>query len=375
MAAERGPSPGSAQPAIFPCSTRRPFRIVGLDTRRRQFSTAGVRCSIGDKGRISLLDSSPSGADVSSYAEQLATEAGYPFIFRIMQAALETAHNGSLLAAASPDGSAGAMAAAASAVPWWGVIVGSALVLRAVLILPVYIYQQRAAARSTKLAHLQRLWYQPMRESLKLELAANKSKVSDEQFQKMLVKRVSARHHRLMFEQGCHPVFNIMLPLTQIPIWVTMTSCLRHFSGRLVPLIDEPSGALPIPAPGMSSEGLLWFCDLAAVDSTGMLPAITGLVYLGNALAQRYRHNDYVLARLPEGSAVKDGWFARLVPCLGFVAPIVITSVAMGQPSAIVLYWIASASFTLVQTLVFHNQRLRKKLGFISLRDKPAATA
>ncbi|KAJ2462690.1 Cytochrome c oxidase assembly protein cox18, mitochondrial, partial [Coemansia sp. RSA 2320] len=132
-----------------------------------------------------------------------------------------------------------------------------------------------------------------MRESLKLELAANKSKVSDEQFQKMLVKRVSARHHRLMFEQGCHPVFNIMLPLTQIPIWVTMTSCLRHFSGRLVPLIDEPSGALPIPAPGMSSEGLLWFCDLAAVDSTGMLPAITGLVYLGNALAQRYRHNDY----------------------------------------------------------------------------------
>ncbi|KAJ2457715.1 hypothetical protein GGF42_002514 [Coemansia sp. RSA 2424] len=332
-------------------------RSVAIPPRRRLLSTTPI---IRSASSTSSDKSAPghSGVDLSGHADQLSSEAEYPLILKVMQATLETVHDGLLPVSAM------------TGVPWWGVIAGSAFALRAALILPVYIYQQRALARARKLASISRLWYQPMRASLQLELATRTPPVTDKEFGKLLGKRLSKRHHLLMFRQGCHPVFSVLLPLTQIPIWISMTFCLRHLSGRLIPLLDSATAALPAAAPGMASEGLLWFTNLAVADPTGMLPAITGLVYLANALARLYRRSEYAIANSPDGAVSKKTWLTRAVPYLGLVAPPVVTYVGMSQPSAIVLYWLASSSFTLAQNLVFHNQWLRKQLKFNYIKDK-----
>ncbi|KAJ2813661.1 hypothetical protein H4S07_000506 [Coemansia furcata] len=312
--------------------------------RRRQFSSTPSISSTSDK--------SNGVADISGYTDQLSNEAEYPLILKVMQASLESIHDGPI------------------ACPWWGVIAGSAFALRAGLMLPVYIYQQRAQARARKLAGISKLWYRPMRTSLELELATRTPPVTDKEFGKLLTKRLSRRHHLLMFRQGCHPIFSVLLPMTQIPIWMSMTFCLRHLSGRLIPLLDSATATLPTAAPDMASEGILWFTNLVATDSTGMLPAITGLVYLANALVQLYRRREYTIANFPDGAIRKETWFTRTIPYLGLVAPPVITYAAMFQPSAIVLYWLASSSFTLAQKLVFHNQKLRKQLKFNYIEKK-----
>ncbi|KAJ2019106.1 hypothetical protein GGI14_001822 [Coemansia sp. S680] len=315
-------------------------------SRQRQFSSTPITCSDSDKSNGGHI------SDISGYTDQLNSEAEYPLILKVMQATLESVHDGPM------------------ACPWWGVIAGSAFALRTLLILPVHIYQQRAQARARKLAGISKLWYRPMRASLELELATRTPPATDKEFAQLLSKRLSRRHHLLMFRQGCHPIFSVLLPMTQIPIWMSMTFCLRHLSGRLIPWLDSATAALPAAAPGMTSEGILWFTNLVATDSTGMLPAITGLVYFANALVQLYRRREYALANSPDGAISKTSWLSHIVPYLGFVAPPVITYVAMSQPSAIVLYWLASSSFTLAQKLVFHNQKLRKLLKFNYIKDK-----
>ncbi|KAJ2911128.1 hypothetical protein GGI21_000140 [Coemansia aciculifera] len=311
--------------------------------RRRQFGTDRI-----------VPDSS--GVDPSSYADQISSENEYPLIIKVMQATLESIHDGPL--------------PVSTGVPWWGVIAGSAFALRASLILPVYIFQQRAAAQALKLSTISRLWHKPMRTSLNNELATREPPLTELEFEQLLSKRLAKRHHLLMFRQGCHPLFSVLLPLAQIPIWISMTFCLRHISGRLMPLFDSATAALPAAAPGMTTEGILWFTDLAAVDSTGILPAITGLVYLGNVLAEFYRRSEYAIANRPKGAVPKKTLLTSTLPYLGFISPVVVTWVGMSQPSAIVFYWLASSSFTLLQKLVFHNQRLRKRLKFNYIKDK-----
>ncbi|KAJ1952210.1 hypothetical protein EC988_003677, partial [Linderina pennispora] len=146
-------------------------------------------------------------------------EASYPFIFKLVQALLETSHGG-----------------AATVTPWWAVIVGSAVVLRGGLTLPVFIYQQRAMARAQRLGRVSAAWQHSMRASLRLE-TADKS-LTPMQFQALLEQRVRRKHHELLLKQGSHPIMNFLLPLAQLPIWVSMTYVLRHLCGVPLPYFD-----------------------------------------------------------------------------------------------------------------------------------------
>ncbi|KAJ1922637.1 hypothetical protein LPJ71_001122, partial [Coemansia sp. S17] len=142
-------------------------------SRQRQFSSTPISCSTSDKSNGGHL------SDISGYTDQLNSEAEYPLILKVMQATLESVHDGPM------------------ACPWWGIIAGSAFALRTLLILPVHIYQQRAQARARKLAGISKLWYRPMRASLELELATRTPPVTDKEFGQLLSKRLSRRHHLL----------------------------------------------------------------------------------------------------------------------------------------------------------------------------------
>ncbi|KAJ1954030.1 hypothetical protein GGI12_005883, partial [Dipsacomyces acuminosporus] len=209
-------------------------------------------------------------------------EENYPFIFKLVQAILESTHDRTLFSSNTKLPTA--LAPTDLAAPWWAVIAGSAIVLRTCLTLPLFIHQQRAGLRAQNLSKVTATWQHSMRSSLKLELAGKT--LSEEEFEKKLRQRLKIKHHDLMLKQGCHPILNLLLPLAQLPIWLSMTCILRHLCGIPLPYFEQADAPIPTAA-GMSSEGILWFADLAAADPTHALPVITGCLYMANVLLSR----------------------------------------------------------------------------------------
>lgn len=297
----------------------------------------------------------------------------YPLIFQLSQTVLEEVRNGSLLSTPA-EASAAAIAAIAGApavVPWWMVISGSAVVLRLSLMLPAYIVQQRAMARSLSLEKVLAQWEGPVRQSLRYEMAqkGQGAEASEQELEKMVQRRLRQQRHGLMLRQGCHPIFNFMVPLTQAPIWMSMTLTLQHMCGRPVPLLDGSNAAASIPVvPGMATEGLWWFKDLSQVDPLGFAPVVTGVLYLAAAMTARFRAQTYVQKNSPAGAQFKKNWMARSVPFIIGGASVGIAWTATKMPMGIVLYWSASALISLLQYGLLHNQRLRRLLGFLYIK-------
>ncbi|KAI8319733.1 hypothetical protein GQ54DRAFT_292405 [Martensiomyces pterosporus] len=251
---------------------------------------------------------------------------------------------------------------AAATLPWWGVIAGSAVVLRACLTLPIFVFQQRAASRAQSLGKVTATWQHSMRSSLKLELASKH--LSDEEFEKILKKKLKRKHHDLMLKQGCHPIMNFLLPLSQLPIWLSMTYILRHLCGIPLPFFDQADSVVPA-APGMTTEGTLWFADLSSADPTYMLSVITGCLYMANVLLARRMAKMYPPPGVPGASgSTEQSLLSKSVGGVIISTPFLMAYIALNQPASIVFYWAVSAAFSLLQNLVFQNHWLRKTLKF-----------
>ncbi|KAJ2080645.1 hypothetical protein H4R24_002926 [Coemansia sp. RSA 988] len=255
-----------------------------------------------------------------------------------------------------------------ASVPWWAAIAGSVFVLRSFLILPVAVYQQRAAARAQLQGRVVMAWTHSMRSSLKLE--TQDQKLTDEQFEKILARRINLKHHDLMLRQGCHPVFSMLLPLSQLPVWLSMSYALRHLCGR--PGFWDNQGAMFPVTDGMLTEGLAWFTNLTVTDPTYCLPAVLLLVNMANVMiAQRRMRNGTLLGVLQQ----KSGWI-RAITLASYASPWIIACISLLQPTALVYYWTLSATFGLAQNIAFQNKTLRAKLKFPTLpRTTPETTA
>lgn len=67
-------------------------------------------------------------------------------------------------------------------------------------------------------------------------------------------------------KHNVHPLKSLVVVLTQIPVWITMSLTLRTMTGYF--------GSLP--QHGFLTEGGPWFQNLAATDSTLVLPIAFG---------------------------------------------------------------------------------------------------
>ncbi|KAJ2380789.1 Cytochrome c oxidase assembly protein cox18, mitochondrial, partial [Coemansia sp. RSA 2559] len=182
------------------------------------------------------------------------------FIFRLFQSVLESLHDGALLG---------------HAIPWWGVIAGSVVVLRLGVAFPAFVYQQRGLAKVRKLDKVVTAWTKTIAHSIKSENA--NAPLSETQFLQVLKRRMRLKRQELLVQHGCHPLFYVLMSISQLPIWVSMTFALRRLS-RGFWWANTTAAASFSAAPGMSTEGVLWFTDLSAVDPTYILPACTGAV-------------------------------------------------------------------------------------------------
>ncbi|KAJ2823495.1 hypothetical protein IWW50_003753 [Coemansia erecta] len=271
-----------------------------------------------------------------------------PLPIEIAQALLESVHDGSVLGILG-DG-----------MPWCAAIAGTAIGLRLLFITPLSIYQQRMMVQQQKLHKLVHMWTQTIRATVVTRIKAEKLELDPVDVDRTVKRLVDKKHSQMMMQHGCHPLFSMVLPLCQLPIWLSVSFAVRQLCGKATWPFNEP-GVLVVPAQGMSSEGLLWFGDLTAVDPTGALPVLLFAVGIGNAALMLLR-----MQRQMRDSGTREPMPLATRGILGimFIHPCLLACVSVSQPTGLVLYWFASTAFALMQNLVFQIKAVRKALGF-----------
>jgi len=218
----------------------------------------------------------------------------------------------------------------ATGYPWWVSIIGVTAMFRLAL-LPAAIFQMRAGLRLKEM--------QPHLKEVQEKMKANPPQTPAEQ-QKYVMQM-----QNLQQKYGVKIWHPLLMPLAQIPIFLTMFWTLRNMAQ------DYPS---------MQTGGTLWFENLSVPDPTYGLPIICAssfvlLVEIGTG-------------ETPQGDEVAQQRMKFVMRALG-LAMIPIT---MTMPSSLALYWTTSNVFSITQTLFFKISGTKELLG---IRSNVAASS
>ena len=230
--------------------------------------------------------------------------------------------------------------------PWWTSIILSTIVLRILVMTPLYIMQVKNNIRYYMFLPLFKEVYDKLSEEVN-EAAVEKKwdqKTARQQFFSNLY-----RHRKNMYKKYNVPGIGkrYLLPFVQIPVWFSMSISLRHMTFSLpINLIPTPSqDAIALQ---FSQEGCLWFSNLCAIDSFYILPILLSIINL--SIIEIYRG---------DAKSKLQGLQKFLVYATrGFA--ILLIPVAMQMPSGVVLYWLCSSMYGATQALMFRSHRIRK---------------
>ncbi|TYJ52947.1 hypothetical protein B9479_006416 [Cryptococcus floricola] len=212
--------------------------------------------------------------------------------------------------------------------PWWGAIAVTTVAIRLALS-PLIISNQK---HSTRLAAVN-----PQLQELMAEIQSA-SKSGDTHMQAL----VSQRMQELMRTHKVNPFKPLLLPLFQVPIFLTFFSIVR--------------GLTALPVPQFKEGGFGWIMDLTASDPYYILPltslAFTNLVFVLGA--------DGVSTAAKSGATPE-----RTAHIRNFVQMSTVISFPfiMHFPAALLCYWTFSTGFTLLQSLALRQNIIRKMLG------------
>uniref|UniRef100_A0A1Y1LNP5 Membrane insertase YidC/Oxa/ALB C-terminal domain-containing protein n=1 Tax=Photinus pyralis TaxID=7054 RepID=A0A1Y1LNP5_PHOPY len=192
--------------------------------------------------------------------------------------------------------------------PWWGAIVVGTVIAR-LLMFPLVIITQRNAARMNN--HL------PQMQAIQVKMT--EARQSGNQIE-------SARYAQelmlFMKEKNLNPLKNMIVPMAQMPIFVSFFVGLRRMAN--------------LPVDSLRDGGIYWFTDLTVPDQFYALPIITSLTLwttielgtdAGRLSSQNLQTMKYVLRALP----------------------IIIFPFTINFPGVILCYWVASNFISLAQ--------------------------
>ncbi|KAK9728400.1 60Kd inner membrane protein [Popillia japonica] len=193
-------------------------------------------------------------------------------------------------------------------VPWWGAIVIGTIVIR-VCMFPLVVVAQRNAAKMNN--------YMPQLQVLQLKMS--EARRAGNQLE---VARYSQELMLFMKEKQLNPFKNMIVPLAQMPVFISFFMGLRQMAN--------------VPVESLRNGGMFWFTDLTIPDQYFALPIITSLtlwatIELGTDAARLSSQNlqtmKYVLRALPL-----------------FIVPFTVNF-----PGAILCYWVSTNFISLLQ--------------------------
>ncbi len=202
------------------------------------------------------------------------------------------------------------------------------------LMLPLFIKSQQNTAR---MAHLK-----PEMDVLKQKI--DKLDPKDIQKQQEYAKEMQ----RLFLKYNVNPFKGLLVPLVQMPVFMSMFFALRKMPDYFH---DE-----------LSTGGILWFVDLTLPDAYCVMPLFSGL----SLMAMMEVSKASMMASSPEQGKMMLTFFR--------IMGVMIVPFAMYFPTCLLCYWTVNNSFSLVQSVMFNNPKVRKGLGIWNL-PKPVPGA
>ncbi len=139
-------------------------------------------------------------------------------------------------------------------IPWWLAIVSATVLIRTALF-PLAVRMQVNAA---KIANIN-----PQAQQLHAQLLEVKAS-GDKKAEAELGMKILALYQ----DNNCHPLVMFLMPLAQLPVFISFLMALR--------------GMAQLPVESMKTGGILWFHDLTVPDPTFALPLLACATFLCN---------------------------------------------------------------------------------------------
>ncbi|KAJ3179413.1 Mitochondrial inner membrane protein oxa1l [Geranomyces variabilis] len=199
--------------------------------------------------------------------------------------------------------------------PWWATIMVATLIIR-VALTPLTIKIQRTAAKMANIAPQ----ITPLRDEMEKQRKAGDTKAFQATYAKM---------NKIHKREGVNPLGGL-LALVQAPIFMAFFFGLKSMA--------------EMPVPGFETGGVAWFTNLAAADPTFVLPVFASLSML------------LIMEIGAEGGGQMSSKGVKIFMRGAMIVAIAFTAYL---PAAIFMYWVSTNFFSLLQTLVLKNPKLR----------------
>jgi inner membrane protein COX18 len=220
----------------------------------------------------------------------------------------------------------------------------AALTLRTTLILPLSIYSRRISQKQASLSPLVQSWQHVLRDEVMHEAGHMGPEIS----QQKLLWRMRQKRSEIYARWGCQ-IWKTMLPLVQLPVWLTAIEAVRAMCGAKAGLLGmilrsdntvDAAFCTGIPTElTLATEGALWFPDLLVPDPQLILPfLLSGAVFLNLSNSRGSGANQAV-------------WQKRVQRSLKIVA-LALGPLTLQVPSAMLVYWISSSLLAYIQAVV-----------------------
>ncbi|KAL5337029.1 60Kd inner membrane protein-domain-containing protein [Aspergillus crustosus] len=248
-----------------------------------------------------------------------------------------------------------------SHLPWVLSLPLTALIVRMGVALPLQVFTKVQARKDSDLTPLVLAWRQHYQRNI--GRGSSGGTASALHAKRLITEQVAEQHRALRRRWGVVPFWR-PLNFVQMPIWIAIMESIRAMSGNdkgLVPYLRSLfSSSAPDPTavqlaiePSLATEGALWFPDLLAGDSTGILPVLLTVSILVNVRSGWKVPTMESIADLPRVEMAKKLSNIGLRTFIQVLALNVgIYSYLYQMPTALMVYWLTSTNVATLQSFV-----------------------
>ncbi|OUT24649.1 hypothetical protein CAS74_001038 [Pichia kudriavzevii] len=239
--------------------------------------------------------------------------------------------------------------------------------MRTCFTLPIAIYQRKGLRKQNELRPIVQATTPVLRaklasiaqnEQLKrssTSLPNERATLTADKIMILAAKEKIKRQRKLFKDYGCQSWKMVLLPAVQIPLWVSFSYMFRTITGW------SDLGKKSIDM-SLTEERFLHLHDLSVSDPYFALPVVLGIVALSNA-EWNFKTADLMqLTTRGKKNTLRPTAFDVIIT-LSRSSLIFLTAVATQAPAALVIYWISSNAYSLLQNILMDK--------FLPLRYSP----